>query len=209
MAVGNNNMECRQFQKSRNGLFLITMKACCYIFCGTRDDYPTGDVDGPLLEAAQRPRYPSKNRFYCGQRALSGPDRFLFWLSAILTVLPVIAFLLFSGPWMWSWFSPAIPICVAWLYCTCLALHLATSYSDPGILPRRLAVENEANTFRAPPMTKTVMVRGVRMQEKWCQTCSIYRPPRAVHCGVCDNCVDRFDHRTFCFHSSLFPPVLS
>lgn len=29
---------------------------------------------------------------------------------------------------------------------------------------------------------------------KYCGTCDIYRPPRAVHCGICECCIERLDH---------------
>eukprot|EP00099_Drosophila_melanogaster_P002583 NP_001137936.1 approximated, isoform L [Drosophila melanogaster] len=151
--------------------------------------------------------FAGRNKFYCDGLLMSAPHTGVFYLTCILITGTSALFFAFDCPFLADSINPAIPIVGAVLYFFTMSSLLRTTFTDPGVIPRasndeaayiekQIEVPNSLNspTYRPPPRTKEVLVKGQTVKLKYCFTCKIFRPPRASHCSLCDNCVDRFDH---------------
>nr|CAG4637624.1 EOG090X01OT [Chydorus sphaericus] len=151
--------------------------------------------------------YPGRNRFCCEGRIMMARQIGIFFVTVGLIFATSCIFFIFDCPYLSVNITPAIPIIGALLFCFVLATLFRTSFSDPGVIPRatqdeaadiekQIEVPNSPNspTYRPPPRTKEVVVCGQVVKLKYCFTCKIFRPPRASHCSICDNCVEGFDH---------------
>uniref|UniRef100_A0A7N9DAI9 Palmitoyltransferase n=1 Tax=Macaca fascicularis TaxID=9541 RepID=A0A7N9DAI9_MACFA len=157
---------------------------------------------GPLVRRRQPPGPGRRSRCHLW-RPTRSPGTVRFLSSAAGRV---------GSPWFRCRYlavqlSPAIPVFAAMLFLFSMATLLRTSFSDPGVIPRALPdeaafieMEIEATNGavpqgqRPPPRIKNFQINNQIVKLKYCYTCKIFRPPRASHCSICDNCVERFDH---------------
>ncbi|XP_065854014.1 probable protein S-acyltransferase 6 [Euphorbia lathyris] len=150
------------------------------------------------------------NIFCCGGRLVFGPDVRALFFTVMLVVVPVILFCSFISHEIIGEFQPhlgnlIVSTCAIFTAYVILLLFI-TSSRDPGIIPRNLhPPEDEFSNLSmewtgilgggpSVPPTKDVIVNGIIIKVKYCQTCMLYRPPRCSHCSICNNCVERFDH---------------
>ncbi|GBP93747.1 Palmitoyltransferase app [Eumeta japonica] len=152
--------------------------------------------------------FAGRNKFWCDGRLMTAPHSGVFLVTLVLITGTCALFFIFDCPYLAARVSGAIPAVGAALFVFTMSALLRTSLSDPGIIPR--ASRHEAahlerqhaeggepthpGTHRPPPRTREVLVRGHTVKLKYCFTCKMFRPPRASHCSLCDNCVERFDH---------------
>lgn len=151
--------------------------------------------------------FPGRNKFYCDGRIMMARQIGVFYFTVGLIITTCILFFIFDCPFLLKEIGIVIPVVGAVLFLFVMATLLRTSFSDPGVIPRATSEEaadiekqievpngSSSPTYRPPPRTKEIVIKGQTIKLKYCFTCKIFRPPRASHCSLCDNCVERFDH---------------
>ncbi|XP_074297259.1 putative protein S-acyltransferase 3 isoform X2 [Silene latifolia] len=156
--------------------------------------------------------WPGNNRFLCGGRLVFGPDAGSLYLSSFLIGFPAVTFCIRMAVRIKEhdplYGYGVLTAGIVLTFLDFLFLYM-TSARDPGIVPRNFRPPDE-DDLETPtqsmewsagrtinqraPRTKDVVVNGYTVKVKFCETCKLYRPPRASHCSICNNCVQRFDH---------------
>lgn len=150
------------------------------------------------------------NVFFFKGRFIFGPDVRSLFLTIFLIIAPTAIFCVFVARKLMDKFSHHTGICIMVIAITFtvydMCLLLLTSGRDPGIIPRNLKPPEpeeldgsiDVGGVQTPqlrlPRMKDVVINGIIVKIKYCDTCMLYRPPRCSHCSICNNCVERFDH---------------
>jgi len=129
------------------------------------------------------------NRVFCSGRVITASEPGKLIRTAVLVGIPSILFGVFVATKFWSKYGEYYVMLVGELNAVLsLVVLMKTAFTDPGIIPRRHC------KHRMPPTPQDICVDGRFVRLKFCSTCKIIRPPRAFHCDICNNCVERFDH---------------
>jgi len=140
------------------------------------------------------------NSVYCWGRCIGAKEMGGMRFTLGLIIVASGLFHAFTSPYLWTEVSPVLPLLAAYTSTLCAIFLLRTALMDPGIVPKgtegeiKESVERDPGAGHHPPRTMDVQVKHKSFQLKFCDTCQMYRPPRASHCSSCNNCVDGFDH---------------
>lgn len=154
-----------------------------------------------------------RNKFLCGGRLIFGPDGASLFLSTFLIGAPAMTFcikMLVGIRETEPLYGHTVLLVGFILTVLNLIFLFMTSGRNPGIVPRNsrppelddsldlntpsMEWVNSATPHLKLPRTKDILINGHIVKVKYCDTCLLYRPPRASHCSICNNCVERFDH---------------
>ncbi|XP_033619190.1 probable palmitoyltransferase ZDHHC14 isoform X3 [Fukomys damarensis] len=179
------------------------MKDCEYSQISTHSSSPMESPHKKKTAARRKWEvFPGRNKFFCNGRIMMARQTGVFYLTLILILVTSGLFFAFDCPYLAVKITPAIPVVGGILFFFVMGTLLRTSFSDPGVLPRAtpdeaadlerqidIANGTSSGGYRPPPRTKEVIINGQTVKLKYCFTCKIFRPPRASHCSLCDNCV--------------------
>ena len=124
---------------------------------------------------------------------MAGPAWSALLGTSSLILAPSLVWLVLVVPDVARAHSWALLAFGVWFPVFSLVTLWMTGCSDPGIIPRIPPPEpGEFPTGR--PRSVEAMVNGKKVTLKWNDSTNFYQPPRAHHCSVSNDCVEKFDH---------------
>jgi len=123
---------------------------------------------------------------------------FIIWLGIFLCTI-------FEGYFYFHTFSFIIPMIHLVLFFSIWILLLFAEFTDPGILlsifrylfgmiERTVFDEKQPDPNTIESYEKLTLQNSLYFYKfRFCETCRIWRPPKASHCSFCNNCVKGFD----------------
>mmetsp|Transcript_17328 Transcript_17328/g.29618 ORF Transcript_17328/g.29618 Transcript_17328/m.29618 type:complete len:463 (-) Transcript_17328:349-1737(-) len=154
------------------------------------------------METPDERKQPRRMRVY---EQWQGNETFFFWGhmvagpnwrasvgTALLLLAPTGIFLGFVAPYVAREVHAVILVFSCLLPAMAGVFLFLTACRDPGIITRQ--EPDEEYLAGRTSRTKEVLVNTHRVLIRYNDTCHFYQPPRAHHCSVNDNCIERFDH---------------
>lgn len=151
---------------------------------------PPTEVSKMRLRVYQR--WQGNEKFFCWGFLVAGPNWKASLGTAVLIAAPSGVFLGFVAPYLMDNVNVVLLIIGCILPAVSMLCLFMTACRDPGILPRQEPDEEYLQGRK--PRTREVTVNTHRVLIRYNDTCHFYQPPRAHHCSVNDNCIERFDH---------------
>lgn len=121
--------------------------------------------------------------FYCGGRILCGVDIRFFFLTNCLIGISSALFFFLVVPFLQEDSRFLVVGIAGILYILLMWFMWIAAFTDPGFIPR--------GKEPCPKKPENYIKKNGR---KFCDTCRIWRPLRAIHCRYCDTCVRKLDH---------------
>jgi DHHC palmitoyltransferase len=156
------------------------------VIVGSHEGYVDSSRTSSLRPVDKYRRYEAwsgNNYFFCDGRVMVGPNLNLFVATNVLIIIPSAIFghLVLHYPCRVSPNTVSIALTLMSIKLILVLVNLwLINLTEPGVLPR-----NAPKRIPFDPNDES---------SKYCDTCNIFRPPRAKHCVYCDNCVEVFDH---------------